>query len=88
MGIGGSYLETDDTLANYREHLWIPGILNRRAREECPGPLGDAVRDALAVLHTLLSKPDEALELLERGKALLPSSPTVTYRLAVAHATI
>jgi trimethylamine--corrinoid protein Co-methyltransferase len=39
VGIGGSYLETDDTLMNFREHLWIPGILNRKAREECPDPL-------------------------------------------------
>ncbi len=39
VGIGGSYLETDDTLMNFREHLWIPKILNRKAREECPDPL-------------------------------------------------
>jgi trimethylamine:corrinoid methyltransferase-like protein len=39
VGIGGSYLETEDTLFNYREHLWIPGILNRKPREACPAPL-------------------------------------------------
>ncbi len=39
VGIGGSYLETEDTLFNYREHLWVPNILNRKAREACPAPL-------------------------------------------------
>lgn len=42
VGIGGSYLETEHTLMNFREHLWIPELLNRRAREDCPGPLGEA----------------------------------------------
>lgn len=42
VGIGGSYLETEDTLFNWREHLWIPTVLNRKPRQACPGPL-DAV---------------------------------------------
>jgi len=39
VGIGGSYLESEDTLFNYREHLWVPNILNRKAREACDLPL-------------------------------------------------
>jgi trimethylamine--corrinoid protein Co-methyltransferase len=39
VGIGGSYLESDDTLTGWREHLWIPGLLNRKGREACPDPL-------------------------------------------------
>jgi trimethylamine--corrinoid protein Co-methyltransferase len=45
VGIGGSYLETDHTLMNYRDHLWIPSILNRQERERCKGSLEEAARD-------------------------------------------
>jgi trimethylamine:corrinoid methyltransferase-like protein len=52
VGIGGSYLETEDTLFNFRENLWIPGILNRKPREACPAPLeevaGEKAREILA----------------------------------------
>ena len=41
VGIGGSYLETDDTLEHWREHLWIPKILNRKPRQECRGTLAE-----------------------------------------------
>jgi len=44
VGIGGSFLETDHTLQNYREHLWMPSILNRQARETCKGRLEDVAR--------------------------------------------
>jgi len=39
VGIGGSFLETDHTLLNYREHLWMPSVLNRQTREGCKGRL-------------------------------------------------
>jgi trimethylamine--corrinoid protein Co-methyltransferase len=45
VGIGGSYLETDDTLFNYREHLWVPGLLSRKARETCSAPLEKVAQD-------------------------------------------
>ena len=44
VGIGGSFLETEHTLLNFREHLWEPGILNRKPRERCPEPLEQAAR--------------------------------------------
>ena len=44
VGIGGSYLEMNDTLMNFRDNLWMPNLLNRRTREKCPGPLGEAAR--------------------------------------------
>jgi len=44
VGIGGSFLETDHTLQNYRDHLWMPSILNRQARETCKGRLEDVAR--------------------------------------------
>jgi len=44
VGIGGSYLETEHTLENFREHLWEPKVSNRRARENCPGPLEEVAR--------------------------------------------
>lgn len=45
VGIGGSFLEADHTLLRYREHLWIPSILNRRPRETCRGRLEDVARE-------------------------------------------
>lgn len=44
VGIGGSYLETEHTLTNFREHLWDPQLLNRRTRENCAEPLAAAAR--------------------------------------------
>lgn len=44
VGIGGSFLESDHTLLNYREHLWMPSILNRQPRETCKGKLEDVAR--------------------------------------------
>jgi trimethylamine--corrinoid protein Co-methyltransferase len=39
VGIGGTFLEAEHTLLNYREHLWMPSILNRQPRETCKGRL-------------------------------------------------
>lgn len=50
VGIGGSYLETGHTLDHFREHLWEPKILNRRARGNCPYPLEEVARRRAAEL--------------------------------------
>jgi trimethylamine--corrinoid protein Co-methyltransferase len=44
VGMGGSFLETDHTLMNYRDHLWLPSILNRQPRESCRGSLEEVAR--------------------------------------------
>lgn len=42
VGVAGSYLETDHTFEHHRRELWSPGLLNRRPRGACPGPLHEA----------------------------------------------
>jgi len=42
VGIGGSYLETEHTLANFRTSLWQPRVFNRKMRENCPQRLEQA----------------------------------------------
>jgi len=44
VGIAGNYLETEDTLQHFREHLFHPALLNRQPRERCPQTLADAAR--------------------------------------------
>jgi len=44
VGIGGSFLDSEHTLANFRNELWEPRILNRRPREGCPEPLEAVAR--------------------------------------------
>ncbi len=39
VGIAGSFLGTDHTLAHHRGELFSPRLLNRRPRTACPGPL-------------------------------------------------
>jgi trimethylamine:corrinoid methyltransferase-like protein len=39
VGIAGSYLGADHTLEHHRRELFSPRLLNRRARNACPGPL-------------------------------------------------
>lgn len=67
VGIGGSYLETEDTLERWREHLWVPGILNRRPRERSRGPLqeeaGRRARELLAADREEAIGPPERIEL-------------------------
>ncbi len=52
VGIAGSYLDTDHTLLHWREYLYSPRILNRKARENCtialPGAARALVEDVLA----------------------------------------
>jgi len=50
VGIAGSYLETEDTLCNFREHLFQPSLLNRQPRERCSGTLPEAARRRAADL--------------------------------------
>jgi trimethylamine---corrinoid protein Co-methyltransferase len=57
VGIGGSYLETDHTLENFRTELWQPSISNRRARENCPVPLEEV---ALVRAEELMAAPPPA----------------------------
>jgi trimethylamine--corrinoid protein Co-methyltransferase len=52
VGIAGSYLETEDTLCHFREHLFQPALLNRLPRESCPQPLTDAARRRAAEIIT------------------------------------
>jgi trimethylamine--corrinoid protein Co-methyltransferase len=56
VGIGGSFLETDHTLLSYRDHLWMPSVLNRQPRESCPGTLEET---ALAEAEKILKQDEE-----------------------------
>jgi cellulose synthase operon protein C len=47
-------------------------------------PHSGEVADTLGLLHTLMGKPEKALEALEKARYLLPNHPSVMYRLAVA----
>ncbi|MHB0936965.1 MAG: trimethylamine methyltransferase family protein [Armatimonadota bacterium] len=48
IGIAGSYLEAEDTLLHFREHLFQPAVLNRKSRESCPQPLAETARQQAA----------------------------------------
>ena len=67
VGIAGSYLETEHTLAHHREHLFEPKILNRRPRESCPGTLAEVAHARAAEIVAADSEakitPDQATEL-------------------------
>ena len=39
VGISGSFLDTDYTLENFREHFYAPTILNRKAKDDSSEPL-------------------------------------------------
>jgi trimethylamine--corrinoid protein Co-methyltransferase len=67
VGIGGSFLETDHTLLSYREHFWMPSILNRRTRETCKGRLEDVAR---AEAERILGK-DEGIKISQQESAEL-----------------
>ncbi len=67
VGIAGSYLETDHTFQHFRAQLFEPGVLNRRQREECPGPLPTVAAaraaDILAADTEEKTTPDQSAEL-------------------------
>jgi trimethylamine:corrinoid methyltransferase-like protein len=67
VGIGGSFLDTDHTRYNFREELWEPCILNRRARGSGSLPLENAalqeVRKILENEHESCIEPAEQNEL-------------------------
>jgi len=44
VGIAGSFLDTDHTLAEWRNHLYLPSLLNRRVRQNCPSALPEVAR--------------------------------------------
>jgi trimethylamine---corrinoid protein Co-methyltransferase len=44
-GIGGSFLDTEHTLANYRSHLWEPKISNRRKLDHCKQTLEETAKE-------------------------------------------
>jgi trimethylamine:corrinoid methyltransferase-like protein len=44
VGITGSFLDTEHTLAHFREAFYQPAILNRAPRDNCRGPLPDVAR--------------------------------------------
>jgi len=44
VGIGGSFLDSDDTLENFRQELWMPGLFNRRVRAADSRPLEAVAR--------------------------------------------
>ena len=56
VGIGGSYLDSEHTLAHFREELWEPGILFRNRREAW---LKAGARGLAAVAET---KADELID--------------------------
>ncbi len=45
VGIGGSYLETEHTFANFRKHVYDPGLLNRASRSFESKPLHQVARE-------------------------------------------
>ena len=45
VGIGGSFLETDHTLANFRKHLYDPVLLNRTSWSLRSRPLPEVARE-------------------------------------------
>jgi trimethylamine--corrinoid protein Co-methyltransferase len=67
VGIAGSYLETENTLSEFRRHLFEPQILNRRNREDCAGPLPEIARqrasELIAANREAKTTPDESAEL-------------------------
>jgi trimethylamine--corrinoid protein Co-methyltransferase len=69
VGLAGSYLETDHTFEHHRRELWSPGLLNRRPRGACPGPLHEAAavraRDLMAEESAPAIAPDESAALRE-----------------------
>jgi len=68
VGIAGSYLGTDHTLDHHRRELFSPRILNRRARNGCPGPLPEV---AAARASELLAAGDELALAADELAALL-----------------
>jgi trimethylamine--corrinoid protein Co-methyltransferase len=60
VGIAGSFLDTDHTLTEFREHLYEPVILNRRVREESAGALHDVAR--ARAREIIASDTDEKIE--------------------------
>ncbi|HOX06665.1 MAG TPA: trimethylamine methyltransferase family protein [Planctomycetota bacterium] len=68
VGIGGSFLETEHTLENFRENLWDPRISNRRARESCPGPLEEVARARAEEL--IAADREEKIGAAERSELL------------------
>jgi trimethylamine---corrinoid protein Co-methyltransferase len=75
VGIGGSYLETEHTLENFRTSLWQPRVFNRKMRENCPERLEQAAErvaeEMLAADPREKIGPTEAAELrrIERAYA-------------------
>jgi trimethylamine:corrinoid methyltransferase-like protein len=61
VGITGSYLETEQTLREFKAHLWEPRILNRSVRSSDAQPLEEVAAG-------------EAQRLLNRGPKSPPSS--------------
>jgi trimethylamine:corrinoid methyltransferase-like protein len=75
VGIGGSYLETEHTLENFRTSLWQPKVFNRKLREHCPERL-EQVAERMAgkmLLADVREKigPAEAAELGRIERAYL-----------------
>jgi len=73
VGIAGSYLDTDHTLEHHRRELFSPQLLNRRARNACPGPPPEVAaaraRDPLAAAAEPTLDEDEQEELLAVERA-------------------
>lgn len=44
VGIGGSFLDSEDTLENFRKELWMPSLFNRRVRAADSRPLEEVAR--------------------------------------------
>jgi trimethylamine--corrinoid protein Co-methyltransferase len=48
VGIGGSFLDSEHTLYKYREHLWMPALLNRQQRKLEAEPVEQLARTRVA----------------------------------------
>jgi trimethylamine:corrinoid methyltransferase-like protein len=67
VGPCGSFLETEHTFAHFREALWEPALLNRRAAEPDARPLEEA---AAARVDDLLRQEPAARSDQDRVRAL------------------
>ncbi len=69
VDIGGSFLETEHTIRNYRHHLFSPSLLNRTQRENCRATLPERAHQQAQAMLSACKEPligsGELAELLE-----------------------
>ena len=82
-GIGGFFLDTDHTLNNFKERIWIPNIFPR-SKSKDPKDVKDLVDTSHERYKMILSKTDfyhlpedkarEIDKIVEKAKKALPGS--------------